>query len=373
MPEYDWTSSTASEGSITVEMISQNDLTQSYGPLKNIDLAASSLDATWDSDTKTSGSLTVYGDEWVRGSFLRIAYEIPSWEYKRYLGTYVVTADPSDYNKKVWSTRMTLHSAGLYTLSTHNAERPLTLSKNASARTAIRQILTNAYRPFVDQSTVDYTFSSASVLETGTTLLERVLSIAGTVFDINVNGEGYVTISDFVYPVNRSSAFDLTLKSLKSVALDNLQRTSNFLSIPGRAIVSYRYSETTGSGNSRKTVEYEITGVADSTGITSPNNRGYVISDFENLSELEPKTQARANELALQKIRSISAEEVTWTITTTYLPIWEGDVITLHITDGDERYQGTHRCLVQDISMGLATRQMRLTLTDLSEYSLSEY
>lgn len=373
MAAYDWTTPEASEGNITVEMISQNNLTQSYGLLHDINLSTSTVEADWDSDTKTSGSLTVYGDEWVRGSFLRIAYEIPQWEYKRYLGTYVVVNDPSTYEHGHWSADMTLHSAGLYTLSTHHAERPLSISKNASAKTAIRQILNNAARPYIDQATVDYTFGSVSVLESGTSMLKRILAIANNVLDIDTDGRGYVTISNYVPPRNRASVLTLDLRSNRSVSFDDLRRTSDFLSVPGRAIVSYRYSQTTGSGNNRKTVEYEITGVANATGITSPNNRGYVISDFQSLNELKPATQARANQLALERIKELSAETVTWNITTTYLPIWEGDVITLNITDGDERYQGSHKCLVQNLDMRLDNRQMRLKLLDLTAYSLSNY
>ena len=71
--------SALSEGTISVFMVSQTNLNNSLGELRDVDLSSSSLTYDYYSDTRTSGKLTFHGaSQYIRGSFIRIVYTVPS-------------------------------------------------------------------------------------------------------------------------------------------------------------------------------------------------------------------------------------------------------------------------------------------------------
>ena len=97
------------------------------------------------------------------------------------------------------------------------------------------------------------------------------------------------------------------------------------------------------------------------------------MTDFRSLSELSPQTVARAQQLANQYLKEQAAELITWELTTTYLPIWEGDVVDLVINDGMNAYRGVRKCLVKNIELDLATMTMHLTLKETASGDRGEY
>ena len=115
------------------------------GEVEGIDLSSATIEAAYYSDTRTSGKLTVRGEGWQRGAFLRIIHEVPEWDYSRTLGTYVVTDDAAERNNGAWSYELTLQSV-LYAFDQDRLLRPWTVAKNAMYLTAAQQIA--AQTPF---------------------------------------------------------------------------------------------------------------------------------------------------------------------------------------------------------------------------------
>lgn len=349
-------------GKVRVMMVSPANLEDVYGELEGVDLSGSSLSAGYYTDTRTNGKLSVVGDGWVRGSFLRISYEIPEWSYTRDLGTYLVIDDGAEHRNGIWHYTLELQSM-LYALVTEKAKQPWTIAKNARIKNVMHQILDGAKRPYLDHEANDYVVSSPIVMESGKSLLERLYALASPSSNrIDVDGRGYVTLSPYIAPAKKVPLFELDLEDSRGVVKNGLTRTTDWLKMPTEAAVAYKYSETVNG----KTVEKEI----DAWATVSADNhssrviRGYTVTDFHTVSEMNPATQAEAQRLANLYLKGDSIEQVEWNLTSKYLPIWEGDVVDLIVHDGLDAYRGRRRCLVKSVDLDLRYMDMTLTLKE---------
>lgn len=349
-------------GIVRVMMVSPTNLEDVYGELEGVDLSGSSLSAGYYTDTRTSGKLSVVGDGWVRGSFLRISYEIPEWDYLRDLGTYLVIDDGAEQRNGIWHYNLELQSL-LYALATEKAKRPWTLAKGASIKKVMHQLLDGAKRPYLDHGAKDHLVSSPLVMESGQSILERMFALTKPSSNrIDVDGRGYVTLAPYVLPAKKVPSFEMDLSDPRGITKNGLSRTTDWLKMPTEAAVAYKYSETSNG----KTVEHEI----DAWATVSADNhasraiRGYTVTDFHTVSEMNPATQAQAQRLANEYLKGDSCEHVEWNLTSKYLPIWEGDVVDLVVHDGLEAYRGRRRCLVKNIDLDLRYMDMKLTLKE---------
>lgn len=330
---------------------------QLIGKLDGAELGGASIDAAYYSDTRTSGKLSVQGEGWQRGAFVRFVHEVPEWGYSNTLGTYVVTDDAADRNNGAWAYGLTLHST-LYALDLDKLVKPWTIAANASALTAARQIMAQTPFGFEAGTAYDARMKSTSILETGTSRLSALFAISqATRNRVDVDGYGRITMQPYTSPASKAPKYRIDLSDPQGVALDGLSRSADWLEMPDTVAVAHRYSETV-NGKSR---EREIRATAGG-GIRA--DRGYRVVDFRDVNELSPKTAARAQQLAAQYLAEDSREQVEWQLTTTYLPLWEGDVVELVVHDGDERYQGARKCLVKSLTLDLQPLRMKLTLKE---------
>lgn len=362
----DWKDQTR-EDKLTFLMVSPTNPNDIYGELDGVDLSGSSLDAAYYTDIRTSGRLEVVGDGWVRGSLIRVVHDVPEWGWRKTLGTYIVTADDASRSNGVWRYRLNLQSR-LFGLSTDRLVRPWTLATNAKALTAMRQCMNDAsYEYTIISGAEDYTIKTPLVIESGTSRLECLYSLSSMANDrIDVDGDGRVTISKYVNPQSKAASARIDLSDPRGIAQDNLSRSTDWLQMVDTVAVSFKYSDTVTKGEKTETVQREINAHAKvSASVHQAHaNRGYTVTDFRSLSELSPQTVARAQQLANQYLKEQAAELITWELTTTYLPIWEGDVVDLVINDGMNEYRGVRKCLVKNIELDLATMTMRLTLKE---------
>lgn len=362
---YDWKDQTRID-TLKFEMVSPTNLTDVYGELDGVDLSGSSLDAAYYTDLRTSGTLAVRGDGWVRGSRIRITHEVPDWGYSNVLGTYYVTADPASRHHGEWSYELTLESA-LRGLSEDKLVRPWTIAKNAMALTAIRKCIGDAYLPYDVSGANDMKVKTPQVLESGTTRLEALYSLCTLANNrVDVRSDGTITVKPYVLPSIKTPVFRIDLADPRGIAFDDLSRESDWLTMPDTAAVSYKYSDTVQKNGKSETVQREINAWAKvPTGVHQAHAvRGYTITDFRSLSELEPRTAVNAQKMADRYLKEDAAELVTWELTTTYIPIWEGDVVELVIHDGDPFYQGIRKCLVKAVTLDLHHMTMQLTLKE---------
>ena len=345
---------------LLVQMVSPQNPDVVLGTLDGVEPSGSSLTAAYYTDTRTSGKLKVVGDGWVRGSNLRIIVRFPSDGVEKVLGTYIVTDDDATREHGKWAYDLELQSI-LYGLATNVGPVPWTVAEGGHVKDACESML-SANRCRYVYGGNDWTLDSPVVYESDTHALERLFSLcemADNRLDVNPHGE--VVISPYVEPIRKSASFEIDLESARGIAQDGLQRSTDRLSMPNRVAVAYRYSEEVDG----ETVEREINAWADAVGDTSFDARGYIVTDFRVLDELSPETTARAQELANQYLGD-QREHVEWQLTCQYIPVWEGDVVTLVVNDGMEEYRGRRHCLVKNVELELEHLTMRLTLKETS-------
>lgn len=347
---------------IVVQMVSPTNLDATLGELEGVDLSGSSITAGYYTDTRTSGKLRVVGDGWIRDSLIRIIHAVPEWNYANEIGTYIVTNDDAERVNGSWVTTLTMQSR-LYGLSTDKLVRPWAIAANAMMLKAARQCLDAARFAYDLSGASDVRLKSAKVMTSGTDRLSIMYALATMGNDrLDVDGHGRVTMRKYVAPTKRTPVWRIDLADPRGVALDGLSRSTDYLEIPNVVGVCYRYNDTVNG----KSVQREINASAR-VSADSPHAhavRGYTITDFRELTEMSPKTAARAQQLANQYLASDGVEQVEWELSTIYLPIWEGDVVELVVRDGDQAYQGVRHCLVKSIELGLHDMTMTLRLKE---------
>lgn len=363
--DLDWKDLTRKD-ELTFLMVSPTNLNDVYGELDGVDLSGSSLDAEYYTDTRTSGSLTVVGDGWIRGSLIRVVHSIPAWGWSRTLGTYIVTGDGASRKNGVWRYSLTLQSM-LFGLSTDLLVRPWTVAKNAKALKAMRDCLNAANFSYSMSGAVDYKFKTPQVMESGTSRLACLYSICSSTGNrIDVNGNGVVTVSKYTNPSSKVASARIDLSDPRGIAFDDLSRSTDWLQMVDTAAVSFKYSDKVKRGGKTETVQREINAYAkvSSSLHQARAKRGYTVTDFRSVSELDPQTAAQAQKLASQYLKGNAPELVEWKLTTTYLPVWEGDVVELVVHDGMTQYQGIRKCLVKGVDLDLGNMTMHLTLKE---------
>lgn len=243
---------------VTVSMVSPTNLDDIYGELEGVDLSRSSLSAGYYVDTRTDGTLSVIGDGWIRGSFLRIAHSVPEWGYSRDVGTYLVTDDGVSSGNGVARYTLRLQSL-LYALSTEKARKPWTVAKGALAKTAMGQLLDSAGRQWRDIDANDHLFSSPLVMDSGQTLLSRMFALAQQSGNrLDVDGKGYITVSPYSAPDSKVPLLEIDLSDPRGIVHDGMERSTDWLRMPTEAVVSHSYTSSDGG----ESVRHEISAYA---------------------------------------------------------------------------------------------------------------
>ena len=353
---------------IRVYMVCPTDLDRTYGELTGVDLSGCSIEAGYYTDTRVSAKLTVVGDAWVRGSFLRVVHRVPEWGYENELGTFVVTNDAATRENGVWKYELTCQSV-LYGLSTDLLSWPVTRAKGSSAVAGMKYILDTCKRRYVNRGAKDKRLGSALVMETGKSMLSHLFKLCQQAGDrLDVDGHGRVTISPYVRPAAKEPRLTIDVSDPRGTSYGGLKRSTDWLSSVGRVTVSCRYSETVKKGKKSKTVSREIVAHADASAMDHRGSavRGYLVTDFRSLSDMKPRTKAQAQKLANRYLRDSSPELVEWELDSAYMPVWQGDVVELLVPDGDDQYSGRRKCLVKSLSVDLANMTMSLRLKETS-------
>ena len=392
------------EHRVTVQMVSQTNLYESWGTLEGVDLSASTLDAGYYTDTRTSGTLRVHGEGWVRGSFLRIIHEVPEFGYRNVLGTYIVTNDDAQRGVGDWSYDLELHST-LMGLSGDLLTRPWSIAKGASALDCAKQVLVasgmhsmrktigsfsgalDAKVELDDSLADDIKATTAQVMRAGTSRLECLYALAAMSRNrMDVAPNGHILFTKHVDPSAKTPKLRIDLSDRRGVVVaGSLSRHTNWLEMPDTVAVEHDYSadvetgETYQSSGTRsdgtsynagdpktKSEQTTLYGIArvPASAHQAVANRGYSIVSFYSVQDMTPKTAKRANEVAAEYLNKGMHQLVEWELDCCYLPVWEGDVVELRVLDGHPSYRGTRKCLVKDVSINLGTMGMHLTLKE---------
>lgn len=354
----DWMDQSRSD-TLTFTMVNQTNINATKGELADVILDKSSVTAGYYTDTRTSGKLVVSDSKWARGSFIRITHSFSG--YSNNIGTYIVTDDDWDLNHGVWEQTLTLNSI-LFGLSTDKLTGPYTIKKNAYGLAAIKSILSGRGRPALYNGALDYRYTGGNkVYETGTSVLSVLYDIASTSKNrIDVDGYGRVTVGKYIAPNSKSASLTIDVNSSNGVVHnDTLKLSTDWLEMPTNAVISYKYSDKKGN-------QKEIIGRASvsNSDHAATKQRGYTVTAFQSLSEMSPQNTTRANTLAKNLLTREGTELIEWKFTCQYLPIWQGHVVNLIVSDGPNGYKGTRKCLVKNVDIDFGTMTMDVTLKE---------
>ena len=346
---------------IELMMVSPQSMDQTYGTLQNAIMSECYISSLYYSDTRTSGSISVLGvDQYVPNSLIRIIHHIPEWGYTNELGTYLVRESPYTRKRGAWKTKLALESR-LEGLALNKAKSPWTVAKGAEVVTAMQQMLTECRMEYSTIGARGLTASEPFVYETGSSYLSRLYDLCNVSKNrLDIDSHGTVVVSAYTEPKYKPPKFRLDLADIHGLVKDDISLTSSYMSTPNRAIVSYRYTEKVND----ESVEREITAFTDSTGSNAFGARGYIVSDYYEISELEPPTYATALQISQMRLADQQKDKVEWEITCPYFPVWEGDIIELVVHDGPASYQGNRHCLVKSQKISFKNMSMDLVLKE---------
>lgn len=336
---------------IEVQMVSPKNLDAVLGILENVDLSGSSLIAAYNTDTRTSGKLRVVGDGLIEDALIRIILRYGGEE--RELGTYAVWDAPSSEASGEWVYDLNLQSR-LYTLSKDKGAGAWIIKDGTRALAMIRQDLEWAgYEGRIDGNDAVLSGFEADPFKAGDSRVQHLMRLCSVSDNrLDVDGHGVITVSKYVAPSAKSAAYEIDLEDARGISLDGISRKSDRYSVENRVAIHYQ-----GDG-------FDVDGWADVEGAMSPQVRGYVVTDFRSVNDLQPATAAAAFDKA-REIAARKRESVTWTLTTMYLPLWEGDVVDLVVHGGAERYAGRRKCLVERLDLDLQHLTMKLALKEV--------
>lgn len=365
---------------LSAVMVSQTNFAQTVGALEGVEWAASNLEAAYYTDMRTGGKLRIHGDGWKRGSFIRIVHSVPEFNYSKTLGTYVVTDEAPQRVGGEWVRDLTLSST-LVMLANDLFPKPVPIDKGTRVLDAMKSVLSKSgahsmrsafgnfsgadatSRVAIDNSLADdVKATKAQVLEAGKSRLEAFFALANMSQNrIDVTPEGYIRVSRYARPASRAASWTFDLEDARgTVFAGSLSRSSDWLSMPDTVAVQHDFTVETNGKTQQRTL-YAI--ARNPTGPHSIATRGYSIVDFRQVPNISPHTLQAASNYAVKALKS-DVEQVEWELQTTYVPIWEGDVVNLVVHDGDRAYRGTRKCLVKNVDIQLGTMLMSLTLKE---------
>lgn len=333
-------------------------------------LSGSSISGTYYGDTRASGKIALSdanGDRgWDRNSFVRLVHEVPSAGYKRELGTFLVSDDGGSLTGGENKRSLTLQSM-LYALKNDVVRRTFIVKRGASWLIAIRQLLDGASRPYV-MSASEKRCGADTTFETGKSKLDVLLAMCSAAgYRADVDAHGRIVIKDYRLPVQREGSFTLDMTARDGIVHDGLGYTSDWVSRPNIAIANMTWSDTV----NKQTINHEIVGTAEITsGYNAAAVRGYSVGTFKSIGDNKAlRSQAFVDSQARAMLSSDQWEDTEFTVSTQYLPIWEGDVGTLVLPEGARVfdsvysvYTGQVRVLVKSCDLSLDTMQLKLTL-----------
>ena len=336
------------------DMVSPTNIDAVYGELTGVVLHDSSITCGYYTDTRTAGTLTVRGDGWRRGSLVRVTHTAPGW--RNVIGTYIVGNDDGERGHGGWGQTLELRSI-LHGLSTDRLTGPFTVARGGYALAAIKKLLASRGRRAVYSRPTDHRYGSAKVYPTGEAVLSVLFDLcAASGNRLDVDGRGRVTVGRYVRPASKTPKLTVDLADPRGTVDGGVSLHTNYLEMPTNAVVSYR----DGYGDDAR--EIRATATVAKGSHASRGARGYTVTEYRELTEMSPKTWGEAQKRADRLLRDGSRELVEWTLTTRYLPLWEGDMVTLSVPDG--RYKGKRKCLVKSADIDLGTMAMKVVLKE---------
>lgn len=315
-------------------------LSQEGEEIRSIDWSQSKVDWAYYSDTRVSGSITVYG-RWPKNQWIRI------YDDDGPIGTFIPTKWPAERVQGEWKTMLELHSM-LWGLGQCETYGDWTVAKGTYASTVYKRMAEWYGYEFDLSGMAEYKSSKVTVLEGGKTLLSWNYATSNyTGNRLDQDPWGRITVKEAVAPAKIPQTHYV---SLEDGIIGGLSRSSDDNEIPGRVQAIYE------NENGSRIVAY-----VDATGDASMESRGYLSTKTYNLSEVSPANYSGVLAYAKRMAALNSNSITTWTMRgkEAWYP---GEGVTINVDD--PMYPGDRQCFVRNL--GLSRLDLDRPIYDLT-------
>lgn len=343
-------------------MIPPTNLDDIYDEMTGVDWSTLSIDEGYYTDTRVSATLTAIDSNYIKGSYIRIIEESENGE-KNELGTFAVNNDSGERINGAYVQNFVLISQ-LHGLSLDYCEDNLVVGSGTFLLNALKTTLTQGGKSNQDMiltNANDYRFSTTQILNPGVSRLARLYELCGISNNrLEVDGHGRIRVDKYILPDAKSPKLRLIQGDDRGIIKDGINRRSNWADIPTRVIVAYDYTTT----ENNKSVEHHMFATAYNSKAPA---RGYIVSDYQTVSELSPQTNSALANIAKNRLANKAGEHNEWSFVSKYIPgLHEGDVIELEITDDIDEFTGVKKCLVKSLTISGPYLDMDITLKETS-------
>ena len=336
---------TAYTPTLTVQMVDPWNIEKTRGVLEGV--TKSSTTDGYYSDTKISGSIETIGDNYIPGSWLRIAVD---GEPVATLGVQSVksTQAPEGTEKKSY----TLQSV-LWMLDADVNSDLVTIGQNTTGSAVIRSIgKTTGKSVTFSPGWRDSLYQTAKVYERTDSYRKILADICSKANDqLGADAYGRIEIAPYTAPASKTSSWTIDVDDPRGVVLS-----------PG-------YDDDDETGNAYNRTLVIATGLNDQTIVAASDapasdpvswaQRGWTRTAVHQVSDMTPFTQDRANQLVSQYIPDDRSRGITRSCTCLYFPVAGGDVVDW-IQDGKRS-----RYLVQTVDNDYFAWTSKLTMKKL--------
>ena len=336
---------TAYTPTVTVQMVDPWNIEKARGELEGV-TKISTTDGYY-SDTKISGSIETIGDNYIPGSWLRIAVD---GEPVATLGVQSVksTQAPEGTEKKSY----TLQSV-LWMLDADITFVLITIGQGAKCSDVIKRCCSDTGKQsYFAPGWRDATYSDAKVYERTDSYRKVIADVCSKANNqLCADPLGRVMISPYSAPDSKTSTWTIDADDPRGVVLspgyDDDDETGN----------AYNRTLVIASGQNDQTiVAYADAPASDPIG---HYQRGWTRTAVHQVSDMTPFTQARANQLVSQYIPDDRSRGITRSCTCLYFPVVGGDVVDW-VQDGKRS-----RYLVQTVDNDYFAWTSKLTMKKL--------
>ena len=347
-----------------------------YGHVGWLTVVDASITEAYYSDTRIQGTVTaLVAADYVPLSMIRLIHEARFTNgetYRATLGTFFAIRSKDTWKSGAQVTEFELKSV-LYGMVNDICPLDYTIGKGAMAQNVFNSICADCARPRLWVSGAnDKRFDKNVVLEAGDShlsWLHQLADMSGNRIDCDELGR--VTMSKYTAPHNTTPMMKLPFNS-PLVLASGISRESNEMEIPSRAIVTWEHSYetkvrsgTNSDGTPRYTTKTERKTITEFADVAAGNaaalgRRGFRVASWHSMDDVGD-SKSTAQQYARQFLAEESLPTTTWSVTTRWFELHEGDVINWKPSESADY----RKVLVQNIDKNLLNYTMSLTLKEV--------
>lgn len=332
------------------EMLSPNNLEDSYGELHGVVLDGTKITMSLDSDVRMACELSLADTNYIDNAAVRIHHYVDTWGYHAELGTFIPVGRKreSEHNKITGSLTM---QSPLCSLIDDKWAFHYACGKGRSAIDVIEDVLSRANLKFTAKPNVGmYEYPETNVYVMGDTLFETASEAAANIgCELSVDGKGTVIVqrkrSGYQQTPYATVGAELVIGAISS---EDITYTT-----PNRFALLYKDA----NGD-------EFAAFADATSRykNSQMRRGHRLTEVEEISDLAYPSVEGVRKEAEKRLSEALSETGEATFQCAYMPLREGDAITF-TADGN-----TRKCQISVLDVSLAPGMpMNVTMREVQD------